>query len=157
MLREAVALLPDAIRFSETFDVPATDLMRVVREKGLEGVVAKRRGSTYQTGKRSDDWVKVRANRVEEFVIGGYVPTARSFEAILVGRYEGRRLMYVGSVRAGFVTSPGAHCWPNWRASTCRDVHLRICRIARRAAGAQVLPRRGWSSAAGSGLGSSQR
>jgi bifunctional non-homologous end joining protein LigD len=102
MLRELVAKLPGAIRYSETFEAPPSQLMAVVREKGLEGIVAKRRGSIYQAGKRSDDWVKVRANRVGEFIVGGYVPTANSFEAILVGHYDGGRLMYAGSIRAGF-------------------------------------------------------
>lgn len=104
MLREIVAKLPSVIRFSETFDVPASELMQIVREKGLEGFVAKRCDSTYQAGKRSDDWVKVRANQAAEFVLGGYVPTARSFDSILVGRFDGKRLMYAGSIRAGFPT-----------------------------------------------------
>lgn len=82
--------------------MPPSQLMAVVRENGLEGIVAKRRGSMYQAGKRSDDWVKVRANRADEFIIGGYVPTAHSFEAILVGQREGSRFMYAGSIRAGF-------------------------------------------------------
>lgn len=48
MLREAIAPLPDVVRFSETFDVPASGLMHAAKEKGLEGIVAKRRGSAYQ-------------------------------------------------------------------------------------------------------------
>jgi bifunctional non-homologous end joining protein LigD len=106
LLRETIALLPDAVRYSETFDVAASRLMQVVREKGLEGIVAKRRGSSYQAKRRSDDWIKVRANQAAEFVIGGYVPSARSFDTILVERFEGGAFMYVGSVRTGF--APGA-------------------------------------------------
>jgi len=64
-LRQLVATLGDPIRYSETFDVPPSELMRVVRANGLEGVVAKRLGSAYKPGDRSGNWVKVRANRAQ--------------------------------------------------------------------------------------------
>src|SRR5580704_2362125 len=59
----------EPIRHSETFDVPAVELLATVRQHGLEGIVAKRRSSTYRPGDRSGDWVKMRANRGQEFVI----------------------------------------------------------------------------------------
>lgn len=127
MLRELIAKMPDPIRFSEAFIVPPARLMPVVREKGLEGVVAKRRSSQYQAGKRSDDWVKVRANRVEEFVVGGYVPTARSFESILVGCYQHGRLMYAGAIRAGFVSGSRGLLFPELQrlqVTRCRFANL---------------------------------
>ena len=74
MLRELISKLPDTIRFSETFDASAAELMAAVRSNGLEGVVAKRRDSSYKPGDRSGAWVKVRANRSQELVIGGYIP-----------------------------------------------------------------------------------
>lgn len=73
-----------------------------VRGLGLEGVVAKRRRSTYAAGRRSDAWVKVRFAQHQELVIGGFKPSAASFDSLLVGYYEGRRLMCAGKVRAGF-------------------------------------------------------
>jgi len=63
--------------------------------------VAKRAGSQYRSGERSADWVKWRANRGQEFVIGGYIPNGDALDSILVGYYEGRDLMYAASVRAG--------------------------------------------------------
>jgi bifunctional non-homologous end joining protein LigD len=66
--------LADTIRYSETFNVPVSELMRAVRRHQLEGIVAKRAGSPYRSGERSPDWVKWRANRGQEFVIGGYTP-----------------------------------------------------------------------------------
>jgi ATP-dependent DNA ligase len=104
MLREVISKLPDTIRFSETFDVPASELMAAVRSNGLEGVVAKRRDSLYKPGDRSGAWVKVRANRGQELVIGGYFPGSTSFESILVGYYEGTDLMYAGRIRNGFAS-----------------------------------------------------
>jgi len=105
MLREIVHALPDPIHYSETFEVPVEQLLQVVRERNLEGVVAKRRNSVYQPGKRSGAWVKLRANHREEFVIGGYVPSVKNFDAILVGCYEDGDLKYTASIRAGFTSA----------------------------------------------------
>jgi DNA ligase D-like protein (predicted ligase) len=73
-----------------------------VRNLGLEGVVAKRRRSTYVAGRRSDAWVKVRFAKHQEFVIGGYKPSTANFDSLLVGYYDGTRLMAAGKVRNGF-------------------------------------------------------
>jgi len=102
MLRELISKLPDTIRFSETFDASASELMAAVRSNGLEGVVAKRNDSSYKPGDRSGAWVKVRANRGQELVIGGYVPGSTTFDSILVGYYEGGNLVYAGRIRNGF-------------------------------------------------------
>ena len=103
-MRKIIDRLPENIRYSETFAVPAATLVRVVRENGLEGIVAKRAGSVCRSG-RSDDWIKWRANRGQELVIGGYVPASDAFDSLLVGYYEGRDLMYAGRIRAGLVAA----------------------------------------------------
>lgn len=82
-LREVVQHLPDSIRFSETFDVPLSELMRAVSKHQLEGIVTKRASSQYRSGDRTADWVKWRANRGQEFVLGGYVPNG----GVLVFRF----------------------------------------------------------------------
>jgi bifunctional non-homologous end joining protein LigD len=105
-LRKLMRQLRDPIRFSETFDTSAADMLAVVREQGLEGVVAKRRDSFYEPGKRSGAWVKLRVNRRQDFVIGGYVPRGQNFDSILVGYYDGHALKYAASIRAGF--TPGS-------------------------------------------------
>jgi DNA ligase D-like protein (predicted ligase) len=102
MLRELISKLPDTIRFSETFDASPSELLSAVRSKGLEGVVAKRHDSSYKPGDRSGAWVKVRANRSQQLVIGGYIPSLASFDSILVGYYEGSDLIYAGRIRNGF-------------------------------------------------------
>jgi hypothetical protein len=84
--------------------VPLSDLVRTVREHQLEGLVAKRAGSEYRSGERSTDWVKWRANRGQEFVIGGYTLNGSALDSILVGYYKGRDFMYAGSVRAGIAS-----------------------------------------------------
>jgi DNA ligase D-like protein (predicted ligase) len=104
-LRKLTRQFGDPIRFSETFETSAADMLAVVREQGLEGVVAKRRDSFYEPGKRSGAWVKLRVNRRQDFVIGGYVPRGQNFDSILVGYYDGHDLKYAASIRAGFTSA----------------------------------------------------
>jgi bifunctional non-homologous end joining protein LigD len=75
---------------------------REIRKLRLEGVVAKRAGSIYRPGQRSDAWVKVKFSPRQEFVVGGYKPNAASFDSLLVGYYRGRSLYFAGKLRAGF-------------------------------------------------------
>jgi ATP-dependent DNA ligase len=108
---------------ADTFDVPAAALIQVVRENGLEGV-AKRTGSTYRSG-RSGDWVKWRANRDQEFVIGGYVPASSTFDSLLVGYFEGRELMYAGRIRAGLVPASRRALFPHFAKLMVEDCPFR--------------------------------
>jgi bifunctional non-homologous end joining protein LigD len=57
------------IRISESLEGNAADLIKVVREVGFEGIVAKRKDSQYESGKRTGAWSKYRINRGQEFVI----------------------------------------------------------------------------------------
>lgn len=72
-----------------------------VRALGLEGVIAKRRRSTYVAGRRSGAWVKVRFAKRQELVIGGFRPNAGGLESLLVGYYDGAKLLCAGKVRNG--------------------------------------------------------
>src|SRR5215472_15999326 len=56
--------------WSETLDATPADLIRVAKEVGFEGIVAKRKTSLYEPGKRSGAWLKYRINKGQEFVIG---------------------------------------------------------------------------------------
>lgn len=73
-------------------------------EMGLEGIIAKRGDSPY-TGKRSADWIKIKGQRRQEFVIGGYTDPrggGRHFGALHVGVYEDGKLRHVTRVGSGF-------------------------------------------------------
>jgi len=76
-----------------------------VRKKGLEGVVAKRLNSTYQIGKRSKDWLKIKYLKTLDCVICGYtVGTGwreKYFGALILGCYYQGKLKYVGRVGTG--------------------------------------------------------
>jgi bifunctional non-homologous end joining protein LigD len=69
--------------------VKPANLIRAAKKLELEGVIAKRKGSAYEPGRRSRTWVKYKINRSQEFVIGGYTVGIDPFDALIVGCYEG--------------------------------------------------------------------
>ncbi|MGI8819476.1 MAG: non-homologous end-joining DNA ligase [Chthoniobacterales bacterium] len=102
-LHELLPEAADPLRFSPLLDGTPAQIVDAVRSLGLEGVVGKRKGSSYEAGERSGAWIKHRTDRQQEFVIGGYVPGNRGFDALLVGVYEAKRLRFVAKVKNGFV------------------------------------------------------
>src|SRR5260370_14290968 len=93
------------IRFSQAIEGRGTDLFRTAREHGLEGIIAKRKGSTYMPGKRSDSWLKIKSRMQQEAVIGGITEgegSRKFFGALMLGVYDGGRLCYMGNIGTGF-------------------------------------------------------
>jgi len=90
------------IALSETMQASPADLIRVAREFGFEGLIAKRKDSFYEPGKRSNAWVKYRVNQGQEFVIGGYT-RGNPIDALIVGYYQDGKLLYAAKIRNGFV------------------------------------------------------
>ena len=86
----------DPLRLSPQLLAPSGQVLEAVRKLGLEGVVGKRIGSTYEPGERSGAWIKLRTNREQDFVIGGYIPGSHGFDALLLGVYENKQLIFVG-------------------------------------------------------------
>jgi DNA ligase D-like protein (predicted ligase) len=78
-------------------------MLKFVKQHGLEGIVAKRSDGIYEPGLRSGSWSKHRINQGQEFVVGGYTPGSHGFDALIVGFYRGKDLIYAARVRAGFV------------------------------------------------------
>jgi bifunctional non-homologous end joining protein LigD len=82
------------------------ELLDATFDQGLEGVMAKRLGSTYQPGKRSPNWRKVKNRRRVEVVIGGFTSgdgnRSATFGSLLVGRWDGDALVFAGGVGTGF-------------------------------------------------------
>jgi bifunctional non-homologous end joining protein LigD len=81
-------------------------LLDATDAQGMEGVMAKRLGSTYMVGKRSPNWVKIKHRRQVEVVIGGFSEGSgnreRTFGSLLVGRWDGDHLAFAGGVGTGF-------------------------------------------------------
>ncbi|HJP90824.1 MAG TPA: non-homologous end-joining DNA ligase [Pyrinomonadaceae bacterium] len=92
----------DPVRLSAIFNTSPPKLIAAAKEAGLEGVIAKRTDSRYESGERSGAWVKYKTNKGQELVIGGYRPGANGFEYLLVGYYEGKELMFIAKIRNGF-------------------------------------------------------
>jgi bifunctional non-homologous end joining protein LigD len=82
----------------------AEQLYAAATAMGFEGIVAKRRNSPYQAGKRSNAWLKFKQTRTAEFVIGGYTRGKGEREplgALLLGVWDDGKLQYVGHVGSG--------------------------------------------------------
>ena len=102
----AGAIEPDPrVRLSEHVDATGVAFFEAARQRGLEGIMAKHRGSPYLPGTRSDRWQKIKIRPEQELVVGGWTRgTGKAVElgALLVGVYEGERLRYAGKIGAGF-------------------------------------------------------
>ena len=78
--------------------------------------MAKRLDSRYEPGQRSGAWRKMRLNQRHEFVIGGYTPTGRNFDALIFGYYEGDKLLYAARTRNGFTPTMRAQLYRRFPA-----------------------------------------
>jgi bifunctional non-homologous end joining protein LigD len=99
-------ILPPAgpLRYSEHFEKNGEALYEQVVNLGLEGIVAKKADSPYRSG-RSPDWLKIRADRVDDFVVVGFSKPKGSrggFGSLHVGAYTDGRLIYCGRAGSGF-------------------------------------------------------
>jgi ATP-dependent DNA ligase len=94
--------LAEPVRYASSLDAALPVLVQSVKEQGFEGLVAKRRNSVYESGLRTGAWMKMRVNRGQEFVIGGFTRGTRTFDALIFGYYEGEELIYVARTRNGF-------------------------------------------------------
>jgi bifunctional non-homologous end joining protein LigD len=96
----------DAVQVPPAFDGDLEHAVRSSRELNLEGVMAKRRDSTYSAGRRSRSWIKIKHHRTQEVVIAGWRPgngrRANTVGALLLGIPDGDGLRYVGKVGTGF-------------------------------------------------------
>jgi bifunctional non-homologous end joining protein LigD len=127
-LEERRAKLPQLVhgkvlRISDELPGTAAQVVEAVKHMGLEGIVAKRRGSLYEPGERSRDWQKLKRENPQEFVVGGYRPDGEnSVDALLVVYNAGKRLRFAGKVRAALV--------PHTRrelASLLRELRIQQC------------------------------
>ena len=93
-----------SVRFVSHVLEHGRDFQRAVVDQGLEGSVAKARGSRYEPGRRSESWLKIRARREQELVVVGYEPGSgshRELGALLVATREADAWRYAGKVGSG--------------------------------------------------------
>ncbi len=109
-LEERKALLERLIRddalvlYSKHVIGKGKQLFAQAQRNHLEGIIAKKRGSTY-VERRTRDWLKIKAQFEQEFVIGGWTDprgSRKGFGSLLIGAYDGKKLRFVGNVGTGF-------------------------------------------------------
>src|SRR6266705_42803 len=134
LLKTLLVVNDERIRITDYVEAAPKDLLAAVREQGLEGIIATQKDSHYQPGKRSGAWIKYRVNRGQEFVIGGYFPGAHGFDSLIVGYYDGDKLVYVARTRNGFVPASRRQVFSKLKhlvTPTCPFVNLRETRRSR--------------------------
>ena len=146
--------LPDVLNDSGVLlsaELPgsAAQVIAAVQQLALEGVIAKRRDSAYDAGQRTGAWVKLKLDRQQEFVIGGYRPGSHGVDALVVGYYEGKQLRFGGKVRAGFTPHVRREVFgvlKQLHSSTCPFGDLPNSRAARWGGGitAEQMPEFQW-------------
>jgi DNA ligase D-like protein (predicted ligase) len=100
--KKVLPKLPEPVRYSAPLDADVPVLIQSVKVHGFEGLVAKRCNSVYEPGLRSGAWMKMRVNRGQEFVIGGYTRGTKTFDALVFGYYQHGQLIYAAQTRNGF-------------------------------------------------------
>jgi bifunctional non-homologous end joining protein LigD len=125
--REALrsVVLGSDVLLSEPLPGSPSEIERVLRRAGLEGAVAKRIDSRYEPGERSDAWLKVKFQRAQEFVIGGFTPgrnvaviTTKKYSRGPTGRGSARMCTRLASRASGAAGATACIAAPY--AATCR-------------------------------------
>lgn len=93
------------VRYSDHVENAGKAFFELAKERGLEGVVAKRADGPYRFGKRSDDWLKIKNVRTQEAVVCGYTEprgSRKGLGALVLGVFENGEWTYVGHTGGGF-------------------------------------------------------
>lgn len=96
-----VVIENNLISVSRFIENDGIKLYELVEEKGLEGIVAKRKDSLYWQGKRTKDWVKCKIMSTDDCVICGYIPKENNMTSLVLGQYNDDVLVYKGHVTLG--------------------------------------------------------
>lgn len=110
----SLLVVGDSLRYSDHYEQQGRALFEIARQKGLEGILAKKRDSPYQEC-RSREWLKIKITHRLECVIGGYTEPEGSrayFGSIVLGLYDKKaRLIHVGQAGSGFDQKSLAEIW----------------------------------------------
>ena len=125
--KKVLPKLREPVRYSAPLNAALPVLIQSVKVHGFEGLVAKRCNSAYEPGLRSGAWMKMRVNRGQEFVIGGYTRGTKTFDAVVIGYYEGEKLICVARTRNGFTPATRVQLFRKFKGleiDTCPFVNL---------------------------------
>jgi bifunctional non-homologous end joining protein LigD len=93
------------IKLSENFGESGIEFFEAAKKIGLEGIIAKKALSEYYPGLRTKEWLKIKANKRQEVVIGGYTKndgTSKPFSALIAGVFDKGKFIYCGKIGTGF-------------------------------------------------------
>jgi bifunctional non-homologous end joining protein LigD len=119
--KQILSKLQEPIRSSPILQASLKDLVESVKAQGLEGLVAKRRDSKYEPGERSGAWQKMRVNQGQELVIDGYTPSAKNFDALVIGYYDDLQLIYAARTRNGFTPASRVELFKKLKALEIKE------------------------------------
>jgi bifunctional non-homologous end joining protein LigD len=95
----------DVIKFSDHIEAKGKAFFKLATDKGLEGIMAKKSDSIYTKNFRTKLWLKIKNNKRLEAIICGFTEGRKSrkhFGALVLGKYEGDKLIYIGHTGTGF-------------------------------------------------------
>ncbi|SFH23708.1 DNA ligase D [Pedobacter insulae] len=105
ILNEVMPTDDDRVRISNVFDASGIDFFSAAERMGLEGIMAKRKSSTYVINNRSKEWLKIKVSKRQEVIIAGFTrnaDTSKLFSSLILAVWEDKTLTYVGKVGTGF-------------------------------------------------------
>lgn len=98
---EDVVVENNMISVSRYVEDKGVMLFNLVKDKGLEGIVAKKKNSLYWQGKRTKDWIKCKVMSTDDCIICGYIPKDNNMTSLVLGKYDDEVLVYKGHVTLG--------------------------------------------------------
>ncbi|MCW3114388.1 MAG: ligD [Segetibacter sp.] len=98
----------DVVKYSDHIEERGEDFFEIIKQKNLEGIMAKKKSSEYYPGKRSADWLKIKHHKSDEAIIAGFTAPRggrKYFGALVLGSFVNGKLTYVGHTGSGFDTN----------------------------------------------------
>lgn len=105
---EKLIVKNDVIKYSDHIEENGEDFFEMIKEKNLEGIMAKKSSSEYYPAKRSADWLKIKHHKSEEVIIAGFTAPRggrKYFGALVLGSYINKEFTYIGHTGSGFDAS----------------------------------------------------
>ena len=105
VLKKIIPQNTELIIYSTDFNTTGTNFFKQAQKTGQEGIMAKKKDSIYEPGKRTRNWLKIKTEKTQETIITGYTRNEGSkklFSSLLLGVYENGELQYIGPVGTGF-------------------------------------------------------
>jgi bifunctional non-homologous end joining protein LigD len=108
----------DVIRYSDHIERNGKEFFEIAKKRGLEGIIAKNKNSSYEFDSRSKNWLKIKTTSQQEAIICGFTAPRHGrqyFGALVLGVYENGKLVYAGQAGSGFTQKTLKETWDKLR------------------------------------------